>query len=286
MHSKLLLNLTLLAAVVVLALLAFYPPGGGEDEADQPLLTDLKPEQISRIELQREGEPAIVLVREAGRWRMLAPYAVEADATRVGFLLDFLGARSLARFAVAEADLAKYGLDKPHAVLHLNGRRFEFGAQHPLAANRYVRAGDAVHLITDIINQHLMAQATSYVSPRLIEDGAGVASIAVPGLTVEQKDGKLTASPASTSADAVATFVEEWRRARAMRVRPLTPAESDRDRPDSAEVHLANGRAVTFQIVGREPVLLLARIDLGLAYEVAADVGKRLLASDGGKPAP
>src|SRR3990172_6636222 len=131
MKGKLLLNLALLAVVGVLALLAFYQPGSKKQD-DQPVLTDLKADQVTRIELQREGRPATVLERNGARWRMLQPYAIDADEARVGFLLDFLGARSVSRFRAVESYLAKYELDRPHATLKLNDLRFDFGAQHPL----------------------------------------------------------------------------------------------------------------------------------------------------------
>ncbi len=278
MRAKLTLNAILLGAVIVLALLALRPPAG---DAEQPLLSALEPVQVTRIELQRDNEAATVLVLKDKRWRMLQPYPIDADETRVGFLLDFLGARSLTRFAVVQADLAKYGLDPPHATLTFNDERFEFGDQHPLAANRYVRVGDAVHLVSDIINQHLMAEPASYASPRLLEERSAIAAVEVSGLTVEHRDGKLTVSPDVGSADAVARFVEEWRDARAMRVRPFAPGESAGG-ADSAQVRLEDGRTLTFRIAGREPTLQLAREDLGLLYELTADAGKRLLSLDGG----
>jgi len=283
MRAKLILNGILLAALVVLALLVLQSPS---DDAEQPLLSTLNPAQVNRIELRRNDEAATVLVLEDGRWRMLQPYRMDADESRVGSLLDFLGARSLTRFAVVDADLVKYGLDPPQASLTLNEVRFEFGAQHPLAANRYVRAGDAIHLVSDIINQHLMAEPASYASPRLLEEGSAIAAIEVSGLKVEYKDGKLTASPGAESADAVARFVEEWRGAHAMRVRPFVPEQSAGD-TDSAQVRLEDGRALSFRIAAREPTLQLAREDLGVVYEFTADAGRRLLSlndgDDGGR---
>jgi hypothetical protein len=197
---------------------------------------------------------------------------------RAGFLLDFLSARSLTRFPVVSGELAQYGLEPPGSVLIFNDQRFEFGSQHPLSLNRYVRAGDTVHLVTDIIYQHLIAEMSSYVSPRLLPEDGSIASIAMPGLRVEQKDGKLTATSEAASADSVARFIEAWRAARAIVVRALSDEEKGQSSAEKIEIAFADRGALTFAILQREPALILARADIGLAWELAPDMGNGLLA--------
>ncbi|MCC6714264.1 MAG: DUF4340 domain-containing protein [Gammaproteobacteria bacterium] len=271
------LNALLALAAATLLWLALKQPGGPGSADEQPLLTTLGKDAVSRIELRHPRSATMVLERSNTRWRMTQPYAIRADADRVNLLLDFLGARSLARFPVIEGELARYGLAEPSSILILNDQRFEFGIQHPLAPNRYVRSGDTVHLVTDIINQHLNSGVESYVDPRLLDGDFEIAGITVPGLTVEQRDGRLTASTGSESADTVARFIEEWRHARAMEVRARGEEDRNAGATQTARIVSGDGSVIEFRILAREPTLRLGRPDLGIVYEFPAEAAARLM---------
>jgi hypothetical protein len=278
MKARTLLNSLLALVVAALLWLALKPSGGPRDADEQPLLTSLAKDSVTRIELRHPGAATMVLAKTGGRWRMTEPYAIGADADRVSLLLDFLGARSLTRFPAIEAELPKYGLHEPNSILVLNDQRFDFGIQHPLAPNRYVRAGQTVHLVTDIINQHLNAGVESYVDPRLLDEDFDIAGITVPGLVVEQRDGRLTASIGSESADTVARFIEEWRHARAMEVRAITDSEQPGNAAQSVRIVSGAGSVIEFSVLAREPALLLGRRAPRIVYEFPAEAAARLLA--------
>lgn len=286
MKARTVLNALLAMVAAALLWLALKQPGGPGSAEEQPLLTTLAKDSVSRIELRHPRSAPMVLERSQGRWRMTQPYAIRADADRINLLLDFLGARSLTRFPVVGGDLGKYGLAEPNSVLILNDQRFEFGIQHPLAPNRYVRSGDTVHLVTDIVSQHLNSGVESYIDPRLLDEDFGIASITVPGLTVEQRDGRLSASTGSGSADTVARFIEEWRHARAMEVRALAEEDRNANAPDAARIVSGDGSVIEFAILAREPALRLARRDLGIVYEFPAETAARLMALDPAAAAP
>ena len=57
-------------------------------------------------------------------WQMLAPLAMPADPNLVRTLLDTLDITSEKNFPASDANLAKYGLDKPAAELWLNDVRY------------------------------------------------------------------------------------------------------------------------------------------------------------------
>jgi hypothetical protein len=278
MRARTLLNVLLALVVAALLWLALKQPGGPQDADAQPLLSSLAKDSVTRIELRHPGAATMVLEKTDARWRMTVPYAIRADADRVNLLLDFLGARSLTRFPAIEAELAKYGLHEPNSTLILNDQRFDFGIQHPLAPNRYVRVGETVHLVTDIINQHLNSGVESYVDPRLLDEDFDIAGITVPGLVVEQRDGRLTASTGSESADTVARFIEEWRHARAMEVRAIADSDRSGDAAQTVRIVAGDGSVVEYSLLAREPALVLGRSDLGIVYEFPADAATRLLA--------
>lgn len=271
------LNALLALVAAALLWLALRPPGGPGGTEGQPLLTTLAKDKVSRIELRHPRSVPMILELSGGRWRMTQPYAIRADADRINLLLDFLGARSLARFPVVESELSKYGLAEPNSILILNDQRFDFGIQHPLAPNRYVRSGDTVHLVTDIINQHLNSGVESYIDPSLLDEDLAIASITVPGLTVEQRDGRLRASTGSESADTIARFIEEWRRARAMEVSAMAGEDRTRTATETARIVNGDGSVTEYAILAREPTLRLGRMDLGIVYEVPAQTAARLM---------
>lgn len=274
MRAKVILNLALLAVAGVLAWAALRQ--GGEEQKEKPRLSALTAVQVSRIEIARKDQPEVRLSRQGGQWRMEAPYAVSADAARVTQLLEFVNTRSEGDFPVVASDLGKYELDPPRAALALNGERFLFGGSHPLNFNRYLRAGDTVHLTLDTTYRHLIADATVYVDPRPIEAGAQIAAIRVPGLGVEQREGKLTASAGEVAGDSIARFIEQWRQARALQVRALAENEAAAT-TERIEIELANRPALSLAILRREPDLVLARAELSLAYVFSGETARRLL---------
>ncbi len=278
MKARTVLNALLALLAAALLWLALKQPGDPGSADEQPLLTALPKDSVSRIELRHPRSATMVLERSEGRWRMTQPYAIRADSDRINLLLDFLGARSLTRFPVVAGDLGRYGLAEPNSVLILNDQRFEFGIQHPLAPNRYVRSGDTVHLVTDIINQHLNSGVESYIDPRLLDEDVRIASITVPGLTVEQRDGRLRASTGSESADKVARFIEEWRHARAMEVHAMTEEDRKRSATETARIVADDGSVTEFAVLAREPALRLGRADLGIVYELPAESAAPLMA--------
>lgn len=278
MKLRTVLNVLLTLVAAALLWLVLRPPGGPGTTDGQPLLTTLEKDMVSRIELRHPRSVPMVLERSDARWRMTQPYAIRADADRINLLLDFLGARSLTRFPVVEGELAKYGLAEPNSILILNDQRFEFGIQHPLAPNRYVRSGDTVHLVTDIVNQHLNSGVESYIDPRLLDEDFAIAGITVPGLTVGQRDGRLTASTGGESADTIARFIEEWRHARAMEVRAMAEGDRNVNATETARIVSGDGSVIEFAILAREPTLRLGRGDLGIVYEFPAETAARLMA--------
>ena len=285
MKKRLYLNAALLAIVSALAFFLYLSPGKVDDQ-EPPLLTNLTKDGVDRIRIERNGEPAISLQRRARGWQMLEPYQVAADSDRISLLLDFLQARSVTRFASIPANLASYGLDKPGSVLTINEQRFEFGAQHPLKAARYVKVGDTVHLIADIVTQHLTAGAEAYVSPALIEPGGAITGIEVPGLKISQNNNALTASAPAASTDEIASYIERWRAARATDIRRATAKEKAAAATEVIQISTDAGKPVSFAILTRAPTLQLLRQDLGLMYEVPADLAESLLQLKPAKPAP
>jgi hypothetical protein len=286
MTSGLKLNLLLMAVAVLLAAVVYFEPGK-EKPAVPAKLTTLTTAQVTHIAIIRTDQPDIKFSKQGMQWRMETPYATAADEERIGFLLDFLEAKSGASFPVEKADLPKYALDKPRAVLTLNDQVFEFGDSNPMTMQRYIRHGDTIYMLFDTAYQYLITEPGNYVSPRLIDEGAKIDNIKVLGLSVEQHDGKLFSTPAATSSDQLARYVEEWRQARALNVRALDQSQKDAmaKATDKLDVTWTPDGKRVWVILSRDPDWVLARTDLPLAYTLPAETAKKLLSLDTGVPA-
>lgn len=168
MAARWLVNLLLAVLVVGLAVLVRQEFA---QEVRTARLTPLQPERIERVELRRSGEPAIVLVRRDGGWRMLEPMAAPADAAAVARLLPIAAAPSRRALPVAAADLGALGLSAPAIRLLLDGVELRFGAHDPIDIDRYVQVGDLIHLIEDRFSAQLLAAPAAWLDRRLLPAG-------------------------------------------------------------------------------------------------------------------
>ena len=90
MRSRLLLNLALLLVAIILALVVIYTPG--EEQVEPQRLTGLAPEDVTRIDLQREADQPVTLYKKQDVWYMQTPYAAAANDYLVQALLSLLQA--------------------------------------------------------------------------------------------------------------------------------------------------------------------------------------------------
>ena len=279
MTKRNLLNLALLAAVLLLALLAWLEPGH-KAPAEPPKLTDLTPNQVHKIRIERREGKTVVLERNADGWRMLEPVAAPANGFRIDSLLRVTENKSLGRNPIDGLDLAKYGLAKPAVRLFLDDTEIDFGDATPLDNRRYVLIGKSVHLIKDIAYYHLIGRYTSFISQRLLQPQQKIQALELPGLRLAEHEGNWEPDPkpAHYSADATTKLIDAWQNAQAIEVRPYDEKTS---KPVSGEIRIhLQGQEQPLQllITERSPDLVLVRPDLGLEYHLEEHQGAELLA--------
>ncbi|HWP94887.1 MAG TPA: DUF4340 domain-containing protein [Gammaproteobacteria bacterium] len=274
MHKRTLLNVILALGVLALAAVAWFEPGRTPAEEGFTLPVPAK-DTIERLRLTRDGV-TVVLERAGGSWHMREPYALPADDHQIGLLLDSLAQTSKARYAVRDLDLARYGLAAPRMTLAANDVELAFGETEPLSYRRYVRLGEFVYLVDDLLHYRLDQEPAHFVSKKLLPEGAKPVAIALPGRTLKQgADGKWTLVPEDTAvgADAINQLVDAWRTARAFEVKPLGEA------PSQGEVSItleSVAEPIRFAILTDADALVLARRDLGLQYEFFTSERARL----------
>lgn len=276
MRSRTLLNLLLLAVVLGLGLLVLFEPGL-EQPAEARKLTSLDPAQVQTVHIRRNGQDDIRVEREGDGWRLRAPFGARADRYRMSGLLRITTAESHARYPVSEVNLAEVGLANPEVVLSLDDTELRFGRTEPINGRRYVQIGETVHLIGDFAYYHLIGDYSTFVSPRLLPEGARVNALHLPGLSLRWSDGRwaVEPEPEAFSADQANRLVDAWRFASAMGVEPYEP---DGSGSSGEEIRIElEQETIDLRITRREPELELARPDLRVKYRFPAEQSTALL---------
>ncbi|MFZ5593604.1 MAG: hypothetical protein ACOY4D_04985 [Pseudomonadota bacterium] len=261
MKSRALLNLG--AVVILLAgvgLLVY-------SQFDRPLaskaipLTGLQADSISQIRVEyRDGE-IITLHKDSHGWRISQPISVPANDERVAQLLRLTKA---GRQDVQDEDVAGVQSGTPYFRINFNELEMSFGDAQPVGGRHYVSMGKAVYSISDRDYQNAKVALADLVSPLLLPPGFLPVQIIASGMTMGRGD------------PGWPVLVDEWRRARAFRVEGWS---ADTKPMGEIIVWLEPAAEAHFEIIAREPDLILVRRDIGMQYRLLGDQAKRLLPS-------
>jgi hypothetical protein len=269
MKPKIALNLVLLLVLAILIGVAFFEPG--KVESKPAYLTDVEADALNHFELS--NQESLVFGKRDGHWWLLSPFEAPANEIRIRQLLNIAKAESRAHYPLKPEELAKFGLDKPMAVLNLGPFSVRFGGSEPIDMLRYVQIGETLHLVNDDFSHHLLARATDYVDKKLLPEEAKLKSLSLPGLSaVVGGQGQWVLEPPG-DISAMFELANTWQSARAIEIK----RHEGQALGDVIRIGLANGPPLEFVIVQREPDLLLVRPDWKLEYMVAAESGKHLL---------
>jgi hypothetical protein len=279
MRRSMWLNALLAAAVVALGTWAYFKPA--KDVPVEHPLSALKPAEARSIRIERAGAKPVLLDRKQNSWIVTAPFIARADDLRVQQLLEILEARAANRLAAT--DLARFELEQPAVRLTIDGQPFAFGMVNPVTREQYVLTGGAVYAVRPRYGAALPAGAAELASRQLFATDELPIRIELKTFTVEQRDGKWMQTPQTSdlSQDDFIRWVDEWRRAAALRVEP------DAKKQPSVEIRVRfkDGSTVTVGQLALEPELVLLRTDENLRYHFRAEVAKRLLSPPGGASA-
>ena len=284
MKSRLWLNLALVIVVAVLVALVYFKPGH-KPPKPPAVLTQIKAQDVTEIKIAQPNTPTVELARQGNAWQMLAPAKLPADQYLVKSLLDSLPAEIKSSFSAAPAMFAQYGLDPARARLWINGTEFEFGDTEPLNNYRYVRSAGQVHLISGLLFYRLDHRPYWWVSKRLLPDNAKITALQLPNATLTLKGDHWQLAPANpaVSADAIQTLVDNWRDAQAIGVEKTGTGKS----VGEVAIELAGEKsALRFAILQDPNFFVLARPDLGIAYQLPDSQRSALLSFKSAQTAP
>ncbi len=271
------LNLALLLIIAALAVFAWYRSSHAPTET-RPPLTEINPDSIRRVQIERPREAPVALERSGGGWRLTAPLKARADTLAVESLLRLARAPIDATVTPADGDLARYGLDRPSLTVRFDDVEIRFGRLHPLKDEYYVQHGTAVHLISSRYYAATAAKYANLIDSRLIEPGRKAVAFKLPGFTLTLKDGTWQRQPEipALSSDRINAFVDDWRHARALQVEKYSGRKSRDTVVIDFEESSEPRSALTIAVLERDPQLVLARPDEGLEYHFPAETSQRL----------
>ena len=277
MTSRLWLNLALLLLVIILAIIVIYEPGK-QPIVTPPLLTQLSPDAITHIHIQRQTGKEIELVKESnGQWWMYNPYHHPANEFRVQSLLRLVATESLSQHSLTGLQPATYGLAQPRAIVTFNrSTQITFGETEPLQQRRYVQLGDQLHTIVDTFYYLAAANPTSYLNHALLPPAAHINKLVLPELELTLQQGQWQRNPPlpDYSADASIELIQHWLHAQALELRVTEIKDAKAD----IEVFLATqSEPVRFKLQQTEDETSLIQLGSGIQYVLAKDVYDKLL---------
>lgn len=147
----------LIIAVVILVALGLYLRFPGKKSAASALadLVTFPTNQVNRIQVDRPGQPEVILDRADGKWRLEQPYAAPADSGAVSTLLTTASTILPAEKLGTISNLQPFGLDSQASPARVqltlaNGKTYDFllGGTSPTSENVYLKLGSSPQVYT------------------------------------------------------------------------------------------------------------------------------------------
>ena len=265
MRLRLFINLLLLLCVIGLAI---FLGRGGNKEIVEPVvtLTDIQPDSIHLIHIERNDRDDIIFQKQGNNWVMQSPFKLPANPSRVHVMLSLLQAHSYDHFSAPDNDLTPYMLAVPAVSIVLDDTRIAFGDTNPLEEKlRYVLVKDTVHIINEGLFHQLQASATFFLDAKLIPPDASIKAIQLPELDIENTED-------DTLTGAQRQIINAWEQVESISLRKYEEIEAI----DTIKIELETGELLEFVIVSNRPNLILARPERGIQYHISSTVSDNL----------
>ena len=265
MQQRLFINLLLFLCVIGLAIFL----GRDEDKGiveQEVTLTDIHPDSIHRIHIERRDLDDIIFQKQDDHWTMQSPFNLPANPSRIKVMLKLLQAHSYDHFSAADNDLTPFMLAVPAVSILLNDTRIAFGDTNPLEEKlRYVLVTDTVHIINDSLFHQLQTSATFFLNPKLIPPDTTIKTVHLPELTINNTEN-------SKVSGAHHQIINAWMQVESVSVRKYEEMEPI----DTIKLELTSGEMIEFIILSGRPNLILARPESGIQYHISNTVSDSL----------
>ena len=270
MDKRLGVNLGLLGIILVLVLFVVY---SDEEVVEESIpISNIDPESINQIEVQRRDLKDFIFIKEGENWFMQSPLSVKANPARINTMLRLLNSQSHAQLNASE--LQRYALDEPSIVLKLNDQHFAFGSTDAIDQRRYVLYDNTVHLTDDFLFQQLNTNAAFFADTTLLPEGFDIKAIEFPDNKLELLGGRWQLQElADINPETFEKTVFNWNNAMAISASKYSePAQKE-----TITLIDKNNERIEFVVVATEPHLILGREDLGIQYHMCSDEAEKLI---------
>jgi hypothetical protein len=274
LSNRWILNLLLMLAIAALVLAGLYL-GKPQDGDRDPVISELKPADVSRIEI-RAGDSNLRLIRGAEGWSIQSPVDWAAHDANVGRLLSVLKASASPIADAADVDLEPLGLESPGASLRFNDTELRFGGSNNIGERRYVMLDSKLYLLPDVYLAFAAQGMAGLADRRLLPRRYPLQSLQLPALKITREDDESwRAEPDSGySQEQLSRLIDNWQELQASRVKSHDGAR-DEGRPIVAR--LQDGSSIEFRLLAIEPEVVIVNPRIGLQYHFRADFHDQLI---------
>lgn len=281
MQTRSKLNIALIGGLAVVALLFWL---AGRDDGGATPLVERPMGAIETLSVRADGRLQWTLEHQADGWRVTAPLAAPARADRVRQLLQLLRAPIGERYSLEQAPPARFGLAEPALTIEVDGEALAVGDGEPVGRQRYVRRGDEVVLVNELVYYQFARGVDALLDNRLLPPDAGIARIRFPDHRLERNEaGRWALTPGAEAFEEgdPERLMENWRQAEARQVLAWPVPVAEPAEP-AIVVELSDGRRRHFHRVDEGEGLTLACPETGLRYRFPAGAAAALLPPEDG----
>lgn len=275
MDKRTWINVGLLAFIIALSFAFLIPEDNTEVEL--PLVSNIDPKDIVRIEVLRKSLDDFIFNKEGEAWYMSAPQQFLANNSRINAILRLLKTESYGQLNSDEVELARFELADPVITLKLNDHVFQFGNTDAIDQRRYVLFDKTIHLTNDFLYQQLTTNAAFFADTKILPAGFSIKAIEFRENKIELRDNQWQLqSLMDIKPDQLKQIVSNWENVNAISVGSYNKPEIE----SHIVVTSMNDSFVVFDIVSTEPHLILGRRDLGIQYHLGSDETDKLLLTE------
>jgi len=263
------INAILLVLVSILGLFAFFAPNS-QTPIELPPLTNVQPENVQQIRIERTDEIPIELVKNnLNQWSITTPLELPANTFRVQQILNLLTTRDYQDMSAQALPLAEINLDVPLANVYIDSLAFAFGASSVFdSTRRYVQFAQKIYLIKDDIYPVLAGDPLTFVSLSPLGENAKILALQLPDYQFHLSAGgvwEVTTALENIDKrpDTVNHLIERWQTLQAIEVQNYVESTPE------GEIHITlaeQTQPVTLQVITQHPDLILVRPAQGVQY--------------------
>ncbi len=271
MSRQLILNLFLFIIVISLASIIYFSE---EQSTLLDRLSDINSDNITTIKIQHNKNTISINKTAGHNWKITQPVDVAANNFRINSILELLNTPVHNKYASAEINSKKTGLDKPKTTIQFNKQVIAFGIINPATNLRYIKLNSSIYTIEDVYYPLISSHFGALVSLNLLPPGSKPTKLILQNQTIFKDEKGRWQSNIDISADNVARTLEHWSDDQAFGVHQYL----QRKELGEVFIYLSNSpQPIRYQVTDTDPWLIIARPEIGLEYHLDIEAYDKLI---------